>query len=131
MQAEFFDPVIKRCIFLMHRLMPEFFAGLDQEVLRDLIDLNGNIVGLRYETPLMTARGEIRRDKLVGYMTAAAYLLGPEAAMASLQSVQIPEYLRETYGLEAKLFKDEEELQELLDAAAEQMANNPPEGAVQ
>jgi hypothetical protein len=131
LQAEFFDPVIKRCIFLMHRLMPEFFAGLDQEVLRDLIDLNGNIVGLRYETPLMTARGEIRRDKLVGYMTAAAYLLGPEAAMASLQSVQIPEYLRETYGLEAKLFKDEEELQELLDAAAEQMANNPPEGAVQ
>lgn len=136
LQNEFFDPVIKRCIFLMHRLRPEFFQGLDQDVLVDLIDLNGNIVGLKYETPLMTARGEIRREKLLGFMGACAFLLGDEAARACLNATEIPEYLRESYGLEAKLFKTPEELQELLDASAEQMqqqqqlALENPEGAV-
>jgi len=123
LQAEFFDPVIKRCIFLMYRLMPDFFEELDPEVLRDLIDLNGNIVGLRYETPLMTARGEIRREKLIGYMNAAALLLGPEAAMATLQPLEIPEWLRESYGLEEKLIRPPEELKQILDQAAEQFSD--------
>ena len=133
LQSEFFDPVIKRCIFLMYKLMPEFFEGVDQEVLRDLIDLNGNIVGLRYETPLMTARGEIRRDKLLGYMNAVSIMIGPEGAMATLNATQIPEWIRETYGLEAKLFKTPDELQALLDASAEQMnaqQQQPEEGVL-
>jgi len=132
LQAEYFDQVIKRCIFLMYKLMPEFFAELDQDTLRDLIDLNGNIVGLKYETPLMTARGQIRRDKLLGYMETLGLTLGPEAAQASLNAATIPEFVRETFGLEAKLIKDPEQIQELLDKAAEQVNNAPlpEEGAV-
>ena len=130
LQNEFFDRVIKRCIFIMHRVMPEFFAGLDQEVIRDLIDLNGNIVGLRYETPLMTARGEVKRDKLLGYMQAASLIIGPEGAAASLNAVEIPEWLRESYGLETKLFKTKEELQTMLDAAVDNGGGQPQPGEV-
>ena len=51
----------------------------------------------------------------------------------SLEDLQtlISEMKEEMKAEFAKDDKDEEELQELLDAAAEQMANNPPEGAVQ
>ena len=97
------------------------FEGVNAEILNKIVDIDGNIIGLKFETPLMTARGEIKRDKLLGYMNAASMLIGPEAAQASLNAIDIPEYLRESYGLEAKLFKTPAQLEELLNAAAEQM----------
>jgi hypothetical protein len=110
-------------MFLLRKLVPKIFEGVDAEILNKIVDIDGNIVGLKYETPLMTARGEIKRDKLLGYMQAAAMLIGPEAAQASLNAVKIPEYLRESYGLEADLIKTPKELQFMLDTAAEELAN--------
>ena len=121
LQSEFFVRVIKRCMFLLRKLVPQMFEGVNAEILNKIVDIDGNIIGLKFETPLMTARGEIKRDKLLGYMNAASMLIGPEAAQASLNAIDIPEYLRESYGLEAKLFKTPAQLEELLNAAAEQM----------
>lgn len=122
-QAEFFETVIRRGVYIMRRLEPEFFEGehMDQELINQIVSLDGKIVGLRFETPLMTARGEIKRDKILAYMESAAMLLGPEAAMASLVAQEIPEYLRESLGLEAKVIKSPDELRTLLNGAAEEL----------
>lgn len=122
LQAEFFDPVIKRCMFLMRKLRPEIFEGMDQKILERIVSIDGDIIGLRYETPLMTARGEVNLRRFMTYMQAMATAAGPEAALASLNMVQIPEFVRESVGLDAKLIKPMEQVAQEIKAVEDQAA---------
>ncbi len=118
-QAEFFDPVIRRCLYILRKLRPEMFSGVDPAIVDKMVSVDGSIIGLRYETPIMTARGEIDLRKYMTYCQALAITMGPEAAAATLNMEKVPGYLARNIGLDPELVKTIGQITEELNAARE------------
>lgn len=121
LQSEFFDPMIKRALFIMNKIHPEIFDGIDEDTREKILTADGEVVGLSYETPLMTARGQSKTQKMLNFYNSLAAMVGPEAATASLRSTKLPQLLAENAGADLGAIKDESQLQQELAAAAEAM----------
>src|SRR5690606_1252451 len=80
---------------------------------------DGQILGLSFDTPLMTASGQVKTQALLGFYQALASLVGPEAATASLNPVEVITTMADNQGIEIKNIKSREELEELNQAAGE------------
>ena len=119
LQAEFFDIMIPRTLFVINKVVPETFADIDPAIKEKILSIDGEILSLKYETPLMTARGQIKVQALERWYQSLASLVGPEAASASLRATELPQMLGENTGADMKMIKDKEQLDAELEAAAQ------------
>ncbi|HAT5934476.1 TPA: hypothetical protein JAG55_003023 [Legionella pneumophila] len=125
LQNEFFIPVIQRTLWVINKVLPETFANIPDDIRNKMISVDGQILGLSFDTPLMTAKGQVKTAALLGFYQAAASLLGPEAATASLDPVEVITNLADNQGIDIRNIKTREQLEQLLQAAgqiAEQQA---------
>ena len=119
LQTEFFDPTITRCLYIINKVAPEIFGNLDPMIRERMLSVDGEILDLKYETPLMTARGQIKNQALIGFYQTLASMVGPEAATASLKPAKLVQSVANNSGAERDVIKDEDELDQELAAAAE------------
>ena len=126
LQNEFFTPVIERTLWVINKVLPETFEGIDKEIRDKMLSVDGQILSLSYETPLMTAKGKIKTDNLLGFYQGLASMIGPEAATASLNTVNLVSSLAENQGIDLKNIKSKQEIEQLVQAAG-QMANQQAE----
>lgn len=126
LQNEFFIPVIQRTLWVINKVLPETFANIPPDIKEKIIAADGQIINLSFETPLMTAKGKVKTGALLGYYQAAASLLGPEAATASLNPVNVLTELADNEGVDIDNIKTREELEQLVQAAG-QMAEQQAE----
>lgn len=127
LQNEFFAPVIERCLWIINKLQPETFANIDPAIRDKMLSLDGELLGMSYETPLMTAKGQIKTDNLLGFYQALASMIGPEGATASLRAPELVQALARNQDVEMSNVKTKEELEEMMAAtgqAAQQEAEN-------
>lgn len=122
LQNEFFAPVIERSLWIINKLQPETFAGIDPAIKEKMLSLDGQILGMSYETPLMTAKGQIKTDNLLGFYQALASMVGPEAATASLRAPDLVQALARNQDVEMSNIKTKEELEAMIQATGEAAA---------
>lgn len=128
LQTEFFDPVIARSMYIINKVAPETFGNVDPAIRKQMISLDGEILSLKYETPLMTARGQIKTQALMGYYQALASMVGPEAATASLKPAKLAQQIAQNQGADLSVIYDEEAIDEQLAQAAQIATNMIEEG---
>lgn len=119
LQNEFFIPVIQRTLWVINKVLPDTFANIPQDIKEKIIAADGQIINLSFETPLMTAKGKVKTGALLGYYQAAASMLGPEAATASLDVVNVLTELADNEGVDINNIKTREELEQLVQAAGQ------------
>ncbi len=130
LQNEFFDPTISRTLYILNRVRPEMFEGMGPEIRQKIISLDGEILSLRYETPLMTARGQIKANALVGYYQALASMVGPEAATATLKPAELTQAMARYSGANLDVIKSQDEIEQELQAAAEFAQQSMEQGMI-
>lgn len=119
LQNEFFIPVIQRTLWVINKVLPQTFANIPDEVRNKMISVDGQVLGLSFDTPLMTAAGQVKTQALLGFYQALASLIGAEAATASLNPVEVITTMADNQGIEVKNIKSREELEQLNQAAGE------------
>jgi len=125
LENEFFIPTIQRTLWVINKVIPETFANIDQNIVSKMIAVDGTIISLSFDTPLMTAKGQAKTQALIGFYQALASMIGPEAATASLDAIEVITSIADNQGIEIKNIKSPEELAQLMEAAgdiAEQQA---------
>lgn len=122
LQAEFFTPVIRRSLWVINKVLPETFEGIDKDILKRMISVDGQILNVSFETPLMTAKGEIKTQNLVRFYQYVASMLGQEAATAALNPPEVITGVAENENVEMKNIKSKEELEQLTQAAGNMAA---------
>jgi hypothetical protein len=130
LQVEFMDPTISRCMYLINKIMPEFLGDIDPEIRDQLISVDGELLDLKYETPLMTARGQIKTQAMLGYFQALATMVGPEAAAATFNPAKLVQALAQNSGAQLDLIKNEDEINEEVNAAAATLEESVSENGV-
>ena len=127
LQNEFFTPVIERCMWVINKVLPETFADINPEIREKLISVDGEILNLTYETPLMTSKGQIKTQNLMTFYQSLASVIGPEGATASLNAPEVVQSIAENQGVDMHNVKSKEELQAQVEAVgqmAQQVAGN-------
>lgn len=119
LQNEFFIPVIQRTLWVINKVLPQTFANIPDDIRNKMISVDGQILGLSFDTPLMTAAGQVKTQALLGFYQALASLIGPEAATASLNPVEVITTMADNQGIEVKNIRSREELEALTQAAGE------------
>ena len=126
LQNEFFVPIIQRTLWVINKVLPQTFANIPDDIRNKMISVDGQVLGLTFETPLMTASGQVKTQALLGFYQALASMIGAEAATASLNPVELITNMANNQGIEIKNIKSREELEQLNQAAG-QMANQEME----
>lgn len=121
LQTELFDPLIKRTLFILNRVRPDFFGFIPDEMRQKILSADGQVLDMRFETPLMTARGESKVQNLVRMFNYLAGLVGPDGATAALNVTQLPSYIAERTGVDADLVKSPSRIEEDIENVAQQM----------
>lgn len=119
LQNEFFVPIIQRTLWVINKVLPQTFANIPDEIRNKMISVDGQVLGLAFDTPLMTAAGQVKTQALLGFYQALASLIGPEAATASLNPVEVITGMVDNQGIEVKNVKSREELEELTQVAGQ------------
>lgn len=119
LQNEFFIPMIQRILWVINKVAPETFAGIPEEIRNKLISVDGQVIGLSFETPLMTSKGKIKTGALVGFYQAIASMVGEEAATASLDPVNVIQGIAENEGIDIRNIKSRDELEQLTKGAGD------------
>jgi len=119
LQNEFFTPVIQRTLWIINKVLPETFDGIDPAIREQLLTVDGQLLSISFETPLMTSQGRIKTENLLGFYQAYASLVGPEAATASLNAVSVAQSLAQNQGVDMHNIKTKAELEQLEQAAGQ------------
>jgi len=85
----------------------------------NLLTVDGQLLSISFETPLMTSQGRIKTENLLGFYQAYASLVGPEAATASLNAVSVAQSLAQNQGVDMHNIKTKAELEQLEQAAGQ------------
>lgn len=123
LQNEFFIPMIKRIMWVINKVNPETFANIDPAIKEKLISVDGQILALEFDTPLMTAKGQVKTQALLTYYQAIASMMGPEAATASLDPVQVVTETARNQGIDIRNIKSREDLERLIETVGQVTAN--------
>lgn len=119
LQNEFFVPTVKRIMWVINKVLPETFAGIDPEIKEKLISVDGELLHLEFETPLMTAKGQIKTQNILNFYQSVASILGPEAASAALNPPNVITAIAENQDVEMTNVRSKEELEQLTQAAGQ------------
>lgn len=127
LQNEFFVPVIQRSLFVINKVLPETFAQVPEDIRNKMISVDGQILNLSFDTPLMTAKGQVKTSALMGFYQALASLIGQEAATAALNPVEVITSMAENQGIEIRNIKNRDELEQMVAKAGEAAAQQAQE----
>jgi hypothetical protein len=127
LQSEFFDDVVRRSMYIINKVAPETFGNIPEDIRNKMISVDGEILDLKYQTPLMTSRGQVKVQKLMNYFSSVANVMGPELAAATLNPTDVPQMVAENTGVDVDLLKTKEQMQAELDQAAEVVVNQAEE----
>jgi hypothetical protein len=119
LQNEFFEPVIKRCLWVINKVLPETFGNIEPELRNRLLSVDGQLIDLTFETPLMTERGQLKTQSLLNFYQALASMVGPEAATSMLDVPNVVNHLAENQGVELNNIKSQQEQQQIVQATGE------------
>ena len=125
LQNEFFIPVVQRTLWVINKVLPQTFANIPDDIRNKMLSVDGQILSLSFDTPLMTAKGQVKTQALLGFYQALASMIGQEAATAALNPVELITGMADNQGIEVKNIKTPEELAQLQQVAgqvAEQQA---------
>ena len=117
LQNEFFAPIIKRILWVINKVLPETFGDMDPEIKDKMLSVDGQILSLSFETPLMTAKGQIKTQNIINWYQSVAAILGPEVASAALNPPNAIMSLAENQNVNMSDIKTKEELEQLEQAA--------------
>ena len=71
LQNEFFIPMIQRILWVINKVVPETFANIPEEIRNKLISVDGQVIGLAFDTPpLMTSKGKVKTGALLGFLSS-------------------------------------------------------------
>lgn len=120
-QQEFFGPLVERCVDLLRK-----------KGLWDDIEVNGEIIKVEFETPLVASQGQEDVINLMEHIKFIQGLFGEEAASGFYHIDKIPYWAAEKLGADLDMIKSPKEMQEVLEAMqqarqqqAEAEANQP------
>lgn len=119
LQNEFFVPIIQRSLWVINKVLPETFANIPEDIKNKMLSVDGQVLSLAFDTPLMTAKGQVKTQALLGFYQALASMIGPEAATAALNPVNVITGMADNEGIEIKNIKTPEELEQLTQAAGQ------------
>ncbi len=119
LQNEFFIPVIQRTLWVINKVLPETFANIPDDIRQKIISVDGQVINLSFDTPLMTAKGQVKTQALLGFYQALASMIGEEAATATLDPVEVITGLADNQGIDVRNIKTREELEQLTEAAGQ------------
>lgn len=125
LQNEFFIPVVQRTLWVINKVLPQTFANIPDDIRNKMLSVDGQILSLSFDTPLMTAKGQVKTQALLGFYQALASMIGQEAATAALNPVEVITGMADNQGIEVKNIKSPDELNQLMQVAgqaAEQQA---------
>jgi hypothetical protein len=123
LQTEFFVPTIQRCLYLLNTALPEIFSEMPEEIRSKLISVDGEIIDLQFETPLMTARGQLKTEALLSYFQALSGIIGEDSAAATFKPAKLASAVALNQAVDLDLVKNEDELNAEIEAAG-QVAQN-------
>lgn len=116
LQNEFFTPVIERCLWVINKVLPETFQGIDEKILKRLLSVDGQIISLAYETPLMTAKGKIKTGNVLNFYNSLASVIGQEGATGTLNVPEVVTQMAENEGIDLRQVKSKQELEQAMNA---------------
>jgi hypothetical protein len=119
LQNEFFIPLIQRTLWVINKVLPETFANIPEDIKAKMIAVDGTILSLSFDTPLMTAQGQVKTQALLGWYQALASMIGPEGATAALNPVEVITNTADNQGIDIKNIKTREELEALTQMAGQ------------
>lgn len=119
LQTEFMEATVTRILYIINRVAPEIFGDIDPMIREKMLSVDGQILDLRYETPLMTARGQIKTQALLSYHQALSAMLGVEAATATYNPAKLVQAVAEYQGANLEVIKNEDEIDQQVEAAGE------------
>ena len=117
LQNEFFSPTVTRSLWVINKVRPDTFGDMDPQIKDKMLSVDGDILDLAFETPLMTAKGEIKTKNLLTFYQELATLIGQEAASATLKPPEVVTSLAEDNNVDMSNIKTKEELEALTQAA--------------
>ena len=118
LQREFFDPLVKRIMFLINKVLPETFGDIPEDFRDKMLSLDGEVLQLRYKTPLMVSRGRIQTQNLLSWYNSYASMVGPEIASATLKTIETAQSLAQNEGIDLSNIKSAEEMQQTAEGIA-------------
>lgn len=122
LQNEFYVPAIQRILFVINKVVPETFAGVPADIKKEMISADGQILNISFDSPLMTAKGQVKTAALIGFYQALASLIGQEAATAALNPVEVITTMAENQGIEIRNIKKRDELEQMVAQAGQAAA---------
>jgi len=130
LQSEFFIPTVKRIMWVINKVLPETFADIDPAIKEKMISVDGEILNMAFETPLMTAKGQIKTQNLLNFYQSVASVLGQEAASAALNPPNVIGSLAENSNVDMTNVRSKEELEQLTQAAGNVVAQQMQEQGI-
>ena len=110
LQTEFFTPVIERCLWIINKVVPETFAGIDPDIRQKLISLDGQLIDVSFETPRMTERGQVKTQTILKFFDSLAAMVGAEAAATTLNLPNVVQNIANNSGVDPSNIKSKEEV---------------------
>ena len=108
-QQEFFAPFVKRCIDILRTW------GL-----WDDIEVDGQIIDIQFDTPLVTSQGQKDVLELSQHIQFIQGLYGTEAASGFYNIEKLSPWAARKLGVDSEVYKTEEQLLEMAEQVAEQ-----------
>jgi len=102
-QQEFFGPFVERCIDLLRK-----------KGLWDDIEVNGKIIRVEFETPLVSSQGQQDVIDMLQHIQFMQGLYGQEAASGFYQLEKMPMWAAKKLGVDLELVKTEDEMKEIV-----------------
>lgn len=107
-QQEFFGPFVERCV-----------AILRKKGLWDDIEVNGEIIKVEFETPLVSSQGQENAMKLLQHIQFMQTVYGPEAASGFYQLEKLPTWAAKQLGADLEMVKSPQEMTKIVEAMQE------------
>ena len=119
LQQEFLNRTIERVIYILTKkgLLPR-------------IEVNGRAIKLRYKSPLTISQGQQDVQTFLQYQQIMQQLMGPEAALAYLNTVKAPAWLANKLGVDPSVINTEEEMTQFFQSRQNQMQQLQLQGAL-
>jgi len=97
--VELLDPIIRKCTIILKKF------GLMENVVID-----GRIVDVQYDSPLIALQGKTDMQAIEAYMSFFQNTLGPESIFAVTNAVKLPGVVAEKLNVDAEIVPSEEKL---------------------
>lgn len=119
LQKELFEPLIKRCLFILQK------RGLFESV-----TIDGKIIDLKFQTPLSLGKGQIDVHQFMLWWQNMVSVMGPQLALTTIDLTTMPHWMADNMNVTLDFIKTSSEIKKAVDdlmkaASAANQATNP------